>query len=97
MPEYKPPKKKTPKLDPEGEARIAAAKVLPCPKCRTEAHAPCQHRGQFQTGLCPERLAEAEGVDWRNKGDQLWRLGWGQRRADPELRFRRVDDEENAA
>lgn len=81
----------------------AQALALRCPRCGANAGVSCamnpsaRKRIHYAEGVHPERLAAAEGLAGKENRQRTPRRGWGQRRADPELRVRRIEDEDEQA
>lgn len=63
-----------------------------CPICGSDAGVSCKTGNRFIATLHAERLAAAEGLDWKANTHDHWRRGFQQRRADPQIRVHRSDD-----
>ena len=94
-----------PDPDPEHsrEALHAAALALRCPRCGVEPGVSCIWSAtrlagrHYLDGLHAERLSLAAGGPAKMNTRRRPPRGWGQRRADPTLRVRRLNDDEQVA
>lgn len=72
------------------------ALAMRCPICGSDAGVSCKNGSRFIASLHAERLAAAQGLAWKANTQDHWRREFQQRRADPKLRVRRVDDDADA-